>query len=285
MAALKIGKKGNRKGGFITCVSVMVFLIIFFGILHVAIAARFDYSDYAGFLNRYVVEQQKIKDFTLNVVDYAGIQKSLKEPGSLYENILKQLEDFDPGTIQNREDEIAFWINAYNIGAIKMIMDHYPVDSIRSTKINWLKNPWNKRIITIGKDAYSLGQIEHEILISKYGEPLIHFGIVCASLSCPELSKQVYEGSHLIEHLEKQTRLFLKDTRKGLSIDREKGEVYFSQIFKFDKNTFPNGARDAISLIVRFVESPRDREYLRSGEYKVKYLDYDWSLNTLQDTK
>ena len=115
MAALKTGKKGTRKGGFITGASVMVFLIIFFGTLHVAVAARFDYSNYAEFLNRYVVEQRKIKDFTLNVVDYAGIQKSLKEPGSLYENILKQFEDFDPSTIQNREDEIAFWICALDI--------------------------------------------------------------------------------------------------------------------------------------------------------------------------
>ncbi|UCH07498.1 MAG: DUF547 domain-containing protein, partial [Deltaproteobacteria bacterium] len=148
-----------------------------------------------------------------------------------------------------------------------------------------LKNPWNKRLLTIGKAKYSLGQIEHEILAGKYGEPLIHFGIVCASLSCPELSKQVYEGNDLVAQLEKQARLFLKDTKKGLRIDRKRGEVYFSQIFKFDKNTFPNGARDAIPLIVRFVESAGDREYLRSGEYKVKYLDYDWSLNTLQDTE
>ena len=93
MAALKIGKKGNRKGGLITGASVMVFLIIFFGMLHVAVAARLDYSDYGKFLNRYVVEQKKIKDFTLNVVDYGRIQKSLKEPDSLYENVLKQFEN------------------------------------------------------------------------------------------------------------------------------------------------------------------------------------------------
>jgi hypothetical protein len=285
VGALKIGKKRYGKGTFVTRGLAIVFPIIFFGMLHVAVAAGFDYSDYAEFLNRYVVEQEKIKDFTLNVVDYGGIQKSSEKPDSLYENVLKQFEDFAPDAIQNREDEIAFWINAYNIGAIKMIMHHYPVDSIRSTNINWLKNPWNKRILTIGKAAYSLGQIEHEILVGKYGEPLIHFGIVCASLSCPELSKQVYEGSDLIGHLEKQARLFLRDTKKGLRIDRERGEVYFSQIFKFDKKTFPNGARDAISLIVRFVESAGDREYLRAGEYKVKYLDYDWSLNALQNVE
>jgi hypothetical protein len=248
-------------------------------------AKGIDYTVYSKFLHKYVVPQKRIKDFILNVVDYESIQEDTGSPNSLYENVLKQFEDFAPDAIQNREDEIAFWINAYNIGAIKMIMHHYPVDSIRSTNINWLKNPWNKRILTIGKAAYSLGQIEHEILVGKYGEPLIHFGIVCASLSCPELSKQVYEGSDLIGHLEKQARLFLRDTKKGLRIDRERGEVYFSQIFKFDKKTFPNGARDAISLIVRFVESAGDREYLRAGEYKVKYLDYDWSLNALQNVE
>ena len=283
MGASKIGKKGHSKGALIIGGLAIVFPVLIFGVLHVAVSAGFAYSDYAEFLNSYVIEKKRIKDFMLNVVDYSGIQESLKKPGSLYENVLTQLEDFDPGTIKNREDEIAFWINTYNIGAIKMIMDHYPVDSIRSTTINWLKNPWNKRIITIGKKAYSLGQIEHEILIGKYGEPLIHFGIVCASLRCPELSKQVYEGSNLIGHLEKQARLFLKDSKKGLRIDRERGEIYFSQIFKFDKKTFPNGAKDAIPLIVRFVESAGEREYLRSGEYKIKYLDYDWSLNALQN--
>lgn len=71
----------------------------------------------------------------------------------------------------------------------------------------------------------------------------------------------------------------MSDEKKGLRIDREKGEVHFSQIFKFDKKTFPNGARDAIPLIGRFLEEA-DREYLVSGRYEVLYLDYDWSLNT-----
>ncbi|UCE35046.1 MAG: DUF547 domain-containing protein, partial [Deltaproteobacteria bacterium] len=173
MGASKMGKKGHSKGALIIGVLAIVFPVLIFGVLHAPVAADFAYSDYAEFLNRYVIEKKRIKDFTLNVVDYGGIQESLKKPGSLFENILKQFENFDPGTIQNREDEIAFWINAYNIGAIKMIMDHYPVDSIRSTKINWLKNPWNKRLLTIGKAKYSLGQIEHEILAGKYGEPLI----------------------------------------------------------------------------------------------------------------
>jgi len=104
---------------------------------------------------------------------------------------------------------------------------------------------------------------------------------VCASLSCPDLSKQVYEGDHLIEQLEKQAYQFLRNKSKGLHIRREQGQVLFSQIFEFDKKTFPNGAKDAIC----FIENEEDRKYLRSGNYEIRYLHYDWDLNSLQNAR
>jgi hypothetical protein len=246
-----------------------------------ASAADLFYMPYQRLLDTYVAQEKYIGDITLNVVDYDAINNDRETHESIYLRILTQLSNFDPGTLQKREDRIAFWINAYNIGAIKIIMDHYPVDSIRSTKIHWLKNPWNKKILTIGNETYSLGQIEHDILIGIYKEPLIHFAIVCASVSCPDLSPKVYEGTRLMEQLERQVRIFLKNEKKGLFIDRGKGEVSFSMIFKFDKKTFPQGAKDAIPLITRYLDNQEDRDYLRSENYKIRYLDYNWDLNTL----
>lgn len=248
-------------------------------------AAGFSYPTYQQFLDKYVVQGKYIGDMELNVVDYDAIQGDRGKPGSLYDKVLQQFADFDPNGIKGREDQIAFWINAYNIGAIKMIMDHYPVDSIRSTKIHWLKNPWNKKILTVGNTKYSLGQIEHDILLGKYGEPLVHFAIVCASLSCPDLSPTVFKGGQLMEQLERQARLFLGNEKKGLRIDRENGVVYFSMIFTFDKKTFPNAAEDAIPLITRFIVKEEDREYVRSGTYESEYLDYNWDLNTLSKAR
>jgi hypothetical protein len=250
-----------------------------------ASAASFSHSTYQQFLDKYVVPGKYIGDMKLNAVDYEAIQRDRVGPASYYEKILRQLLNFDPETLQNREEETAFWINAYNIGAIKMIMDHYPVDSIRSPKINWLKNPWNKKILTIGNQTYSLGQIEHEILIGRYGDPMIHFAIVCASLSCPDLSPQVYEAPRLRDQLERQARQFLQNDKKGLRIRREQGKVFFSKIFKFDKKSFPNGAKDAIPLITGFIEKEEDRAYLRSGDYEIKYLDYSWDLNALKNAR
>ena len=259
---------------------VMLVFGIWFGGLPDVCAATFDYSTYQQFLDRYVVAGHYSGEMKLNVVDYDAIHKDQGKSGSLYGNILQQLAAFDPGALQNREEEIAFWINAYNIGAIKMIMDHYPVESIRSRKINWLKNPWAIKILTIGKTIYSLGQIEHEILIEKYKDPLIHFAIVCASLSCPDLSPQAYEGGQLKEQLQRQARHFLQNTSKGLWIRKEAGEVFFSQIFRFDKQSFPNGALDAIPLIIPFIDKEEDRAYVMHAEkYKIAYLDYNWDLN------
>ena len=277
----------NTYGAFgLTLALTSMFLAVFWlNICTKAHAGGFDYADYSEFLARYVVPQKQIQGIMVNAVDYDAIQKDRETTGSFYERVIGQFAAFDPDTLQGRKAGIAFWINAYNIGAIKMIMDHYPVESIRSTAINWLKNPWNKKIMPVGGAKYSLGHIEHDILIAKYQEPLIHFAIVCASLSCPDLSPQVYEADRLQEQLERQARRFLQNEKKGLDIRRNQGVVFFSKIFRFDEKTFPNGAEDAIPLIAPFLENEDDADYLRSGKYKIAYLDYNWDLNTLRNAR
>lgn len=239
------------------------------------------YKVYQKFLDRHLVQGKYIDGFELNVVSYDTIYKHRNDTGSLYRKVLSLVANIDPNSPGTREDKIAFWINAYNIGAIKMIIDHYPVDSIKSRKISWLRNPWVKKLLTVGGRQYSLDEIEHTILLGKFKEPMIHFSIVCASVSCPNLSPTAYRGVTVMEQMEAQARSFLKDKKKGLNIDRKKREVYFSKIFKFDKKTFSKGAKDAVAFIKRFLD-PVDREYLISGNYQIKYLDYNWTLNSLR---
>jgi hypothetical protein len=271
--------------GFLAALAVMLLSVFLWGTCAKARAGSFHYGDYQEFLSLYVVPQKQIQGITLNVVDYDAIQKDRKATDSLYESVLRQFAAFDPDTLQGREEGIAFWINAYNIGAIKMIMDHYPVESIRSTAINWLKNPWNKKIMPAGGATYSLGSIEHDILIAKYQESLIHFAIVCASLSCPDLIPRPYEAGQLQRQLERQARQFLRNKKKGLDIRRDRGEVFFSKIFTFDRKTFPDGASDAIPLITPYLDNEGDAAYLRSGDYEIKYLDYNWDLNALRNAR
>jgi hypothetical protein len=241
-------------------------------------AADFDPGPYQQFLDTYMIRGQTVGDFTLNILDYRAIHASREQADSLYGKVLAGFAAFDPEGLPDREARIAFWINAYNVGAIKMIVDHYPVDSIRSSKINWFKKPWTKKVLDVGGRKYSLNAIEHDILLARLGEPLAHFAIVCASLSCPELRYEVYRGETLNAQLADQARLFLADSVKGLAIDREHRRVFFSKIFQFDKKTFPKGAESAVEFIAPFLEEG-DGEYLLGRKYGIEYLEYDWSLN------
>ncbi len=266
-------------------ISIILIFIIFLLISGNSSGASFDYSEYNNILINYVMLDIDIKSFTLNVVDYENLYAERGKSDSDYTTLLHKLKEFDPDSLTSNEEKIAFWINVYNIGALRMILDHYPADSIRSTKINWLKNPWNKKIINAGGTDYSLGHIEHEILPGKYKELRAHFAIVCASLSCPELAKEVYLGEKLDEQLIRQARKFFGNPKKGLSIDKKNNVVHISRIFKFDETNFPDGKESIIPFILSFIEDRDDREYLAKGSYTLKFLEYDWGLNSLRNVK
>src|SRR5512135_2935305 len=128
-----------------------VFISIF-ALLCLALPARadFDYTNYAKFLETYVKTGVLIDGIRTNAVDYARIVKDSADVKTPYPRMIDALATFNPDTLATREERLAFWINAYNIGAIKMIVEHYPVDSIRSMKINLLTYPWKKDILNVG---------------------------------------------------------------------------------------------------------------------------------------
>ncbi len=239
----------------------------------------FDYTVYERLLKKYLRKGETIDGTGLNAVDYRGLSREKQNPSSDYNRLIDQLRDFDPASLSGRNSRIAFWINAYNIGAIKMILDHYPVGSIRSFKISIFKNPWKKKILNIGGKSYSLHRIEHLILLGKYRELRSHLGIVCASVSCPDLSPTVYTGKNLYSLIKTQGQSFFANEKKGMRIEREKSRVSVSGIFSYDSKNFSRGKADIIPFILPFVAGREDKEYLKKGEYRIEFLPYNWNLN------
>jgi hypothetical protein len=253
--------------------------IILFSVTEASYA--FDENRYARILRKYVHQNKVLNGIRMNVVDYTGLLNEKNNPASDYSKLLIGIASFNPSQLSSRNARIAFWINAYNIGAINLILDYYPVDSIRSLRINILTNPWNKEVITVNGRRYSLGTIEHRILLGTYGMKMIHFGIVCASVSCPDLSREVYTEKNLNALLKKQARNFLSNRKKGLRIDRKNRTVYVSRIFKYDSKSFGRGKVDIIPFILPLVRET-DREYLREEGYSLEFLPYNWKLNDLK---
>lgn len=235
-------------------------------------AHALDADLYARVLERYTVA---VDDIASTRVDYAGLRGSED-----WTALVRSLRESDPGRLGSRNEKLTFWINAYNVLAIDVVRRHYPVDSIRSIG-SFISPVWKKEAGEIRGRAYTLHEIEHEIL-RPMGEPRIHGAIVCASLSCPPLRREPYRAAELDAQLEDNVRRWLADPRKGARIDRATKTLTLSPILDWFEEDFAGG-------VVPFVQAhvPADEAaWIRSQEkaLRIRHFDYDWSLNDTRRT-
>ena len=203
------------------------------------------------------------------MVDYEGIQNDMIQLNAY----LKTLSDNPPQTFWSVEEQLAYWINAYNAFAIKLIVDHYPVKSIKdlgpTVKIPLINDVWHYKFFKIGGQDFSLDKIEHGIIREQFDEPRIHFALNCASISCPPLLNGAFLPCILDDQLTTQARLFINDNeRNKLSLE----SVQLSSIFNWFKGDFTKGG-DLIEFLNKYSDQP-----IQSSA-KITYLDYDWDLN------
>lgn len=204
------------------------------------------------------------------LVDYEGfIQDSVQ-----FKEYLQLLSKHHPNDQHwTREERIAYWINAYNAFTIKLIMDHYPVASIKDIKngIPFVNTVWDIKFINIEGAEYDLNNIEHGILRPKYEEPRIHFAVNCASISCPKLQRFAYTGEKLDEQLNEAARDFLNDPDKNkLSTDK----IALSKILNWYWGDFKDQYDSRAELVNKYVD-----EVQVNPDAEVDFLDYDWGLN------
>jgi hypothetical protein len=158
-------------------------------------------------------------------VDAKGMvnYKGLKQEKSELDAYLKLLSANPPQKNWSKEDQMAYWINAYNAFTVDLILQKYPVKSIKDIAGNIYKvnTPWDIRFINIGGKTYDLNNIEHKILRRQFDDPRIHFALVCASVSCPRLRTDAYTGAQLNAQLEDAGKDFLADRSKNrISADK-----------------------------------------------------------------
>lgn len=166
----------------------------------------------------------------------------------------------------DKNRQLAFLINLYNAATLELIVDHYPVKSIKDIG-NLFKGPWDQPVVPLFGKKITLNHLEHEIIRKRYNDPRVHLALVCAAKGCPPLRSEAYTAEKLNEQLDDQSRIYLASPA-GLVIDRPRGEARISSIFKWYGDDFPS--------VKTFVET-HSRQSLNG--LKIRYLDYDWSLN------
>jgi hypothetical protein len=191
-----------------------------------------------------------------------------------FESYLSLLRSNHPDTSNwNREEQLAYWINAYNAFTVKVIIENYPLYSIKdlnkTISIPFVNTIWDLEFIDIESVNYSLNDIEHSILRSKFDDPRIHFAINCASFSCPNIRNEAFTAEKLSKQLDEQARIFINDRSKNL-LGIKKASL--SKIFLWYQMDFTNNT----SLIEYLNKYSTVRIHENAD---ISYMDYDWRLN------
>jgi len=207
-------------------------------------------------------------------VDYRGLAES-----PAWRRLVDGLALADPDALAGRAERLAFWIDAYNILAIDLVVRHPGIGSIRDIG-SLLRPVWDREAGRVGGRARSLGEIEHEIL-RPMGDPRIHGAIVCASVSCPPLRREPFSAGHLDALLDDQMRRWLASPEKGLRIDRGSNTVKLSRVFDWFARDF-EAEGGALAFASRYAPEP-ERAWLaaNAADLRIRYLPYDWDLNAL----
>ena len=214
-------------------------------------AQKIDHSKWTEILQLYVAENGD--------VNYKKMQKN-RDTLKVY---LNDLASNPPKDSWSNSEIKAYWINAYNAFTVQLVLDNYPIKSIKD-----ISEPWAQMFFKIGGKSMSLNTIEHEIL-RPMGDPRIHFAIVCASESCPKLLNYAYESETLNDQLDQAAKEFINDASKN---SLTASEITISKIFKWFKSDFPKGD-DFISYLNNY------SIVKLFPETKNNYQNYNWFLN------
>ncbi len=211
-----------------------------------------DHQLWDELLKRHVSDQGR--------VNYSSFKNEIAQVNQYIEALSREAEEIN---VRSKEEQLAFWINAYNACTVKLICDNLPLSSIKD-----LSRPWKQTVLKSKNNSWTLDDIEHDIL-RKFDEPRIHFAINCASKSCPILSNEAYRGDQLETQLNRAARVFFNDSTKNKYTEKR---LNLSRIFLWFKRDFGK-TEDLIQLINKYTEQNF------ALNLPISYLSYDWSLN------
>ncbi|RIV18780.1 DUF547 domain-containing protein [Fibrisoma montanum] len=224
--------------------------------------APVDHSIFDQLLKKYVDERGQ--------VNYKGFRKDQAE----FKKYLELLSRNPPAASWSKNEQMAYWINAYNAFTIQLILDHYPVQSIKDIgskiQIPFVTTPWAIKFIPVGKEKISLDNIEHGTLRKKFDDPRIHFALVCASKSCPRLRNEAYVAEKLDSQLNDQGRDFLNNPAKNAISPKQ---ASLSKYFDWYKGDWKDKGKSIEEWVNRYSNTKIN------SSTKISFMDYNWNLN------
>ncbi|NWG70508.1 MAG: DUF547 domain-containing protein [Parvularculaceae bacterium] len=230
-----------------------------------------DASAYAAFLSQHVRKQPD--GATLVAYASAGPTEKRELAG-----FIETLEAVDPIRL-NRDEAFVYWVNLYNALTIRLILDHYPVRSIRYIRSSPFSiGPWDKKVTRVAGVALSLNDIEHRILRAYFDDNRVHYALNCASIGCPNIKESPWTSASLQADLDKAARDFINSPRGVVAAS---GKLTASSIYEWYRKDFGDTDRELLDHLARYAEAELAHELRRAK--KISRFRYDWSLNEARE--
>ncbi len=230
-----------------------------------------DAARYEAVLEKYVRDDGR--------VDYSGISNHPTDLSAFVAQIAAVSPDSAPGLFKNREAQLAYWLNAYNALVVQSFSADYPQKRERLTGLVGRASFFYRQKHRVGGKDRSLGDIEDNSIRKLFHEPRIHFALVCASASCPWLSRTAYTAENLNAHLEADAVRYFAQAR-NFHMDENKREVTLPRILEWFKDDFGGSSDKVLGFVARYRKEESAK--LTNGTWRIRYFDYDWSPNDLR---
>jgi hypothetical protein len=233
-----------------------------------------DHGDYAGLLDAFVEAHED----GVNRVRYAALKAG---PRATLDRYVAMLEAVDPDRL-GRPEQMAYWINLYNALTLKVVVDHYPVASIRDIDISpglFSNGPWQRKLVTVAGEALSLDDIEHRILRPIWQDPRIHYAVNCASIGCPNLQPEPFTAARLEAMLEDGARAYVNHPRGVALVPRRFGSdrLTVSRIYDWFVADFGGTHAGVLDHLRQHAEGATAA--LLGDVERLDAYRYDWGLN------
>jgi Protein of unknown function, DUF547 len=177
----------------------------------------------------------------------------------------------------SRAEQMAYWINLYNALIVRLIIEHYPVASIRDIGGGPGADgggPWAEALIEVEGTPLSLNDIVHRILRPIWRDPRVHYALACGAVGCPNLQPDPFDGRQLDRQLNEAAMIFVNDPR-GITIEGDR--LGLSSIYRWYRGDFGPTERDVINHLMAYAE-PDLAIQLQKFD-RISDDGFDWRLN------
>ena len=231
--------------------------------------AAIDHSAWDGLLQTYLSQDEN----GVNRFAYAEISGADRQ---LLETYIAELSAV-PISRYRRPEQFAYWVNLYNAATVRVVLEHYPVDTIRDIDISpgiVADGPWGRKLVVVEGEALSLDDIEHRILRPIWRDPRIHYAVNCAAVGCPNLQPRAFTVENTEFLLAAGAEGYVNDPR-GVTV--QDGGLVVSSIYAWFAEDFGGDASGVLAHLRLFARPELLRQLDRDG--RIRGYEYDWSLN------